>query len=76
MRMLRVFIDDSDFSKLGFDSDEISFSELKEKISIGYAKESLLRCHRIAEESGLSEMTLEEINAEIQAVRKYAENRY
>jgi hypothetical protein len=72
MRMLRVFIDDFDFLKLGFSSDEISFSELKRKLSIGYAKESLLKCHQFAEESGLSDMTLEEINAEIQAVRNHA----
>lgn len=33
MRMLRVFIDDFDFLNFGFSSDEISFSELKEKLS-------------------------------------------
>lgn len=76
MRMLRVLIDDFDFLQMGFSRDEISFSELKEKITIGYAKESLLKCHQIAEESGLSEMTLREINAEIQAVRSHAVNCY
>lgn len=61
MRMLRVLIDDFDFLQMGFSRDEISFSELKEKITIGYAKESLL---------------LREINAEIQAVRSHAVNCY
>jgi len=72
MRMLRVFIDETDFFKFGFMSSDIYFSELKEKISIALAKESLLKCHQFAEESGLSKITSEEINAEIQAVRKGA----
>jgi hypothetical protein len=40
---------------------EVSFSES--------TREALERCHKIAKETGLSEMTKEEINAEIQAVR-------
>jgi hypothetical protein len=38
-------------------------------ISKNYARKALLECNEIAEKEGLSNMTLEEINAEIKAVR-------
>jgi hypothetical protein len=69
MRNLSVPINDSEFKKFGFTGDTISFEELKEKISIEYAKEALLRCNEIAKETGLDSLSLEDINAEINAVR-------
>ncbi len=69
MRNLNVPINDSEFKKFGFTDDTISFEELKEKISIEYAKEALLRCNEIAKETGLDSLSLEDINAEINAVR-------
>lgn len=74
MRTLTVSIDESEFSKLGFKENKISFSDLKEKLSIEYAKTALLKCHKIAKETGLADTTLDEINAEIQAVRHNAKN--
>ncbi|MEP7129235.1 MAG: hypothetical protein ABI729_10220 [Chitinophagales bacterium] len=71
---LTVAIDDFQFDKFGFESDYISFDELKEKISIEYAREALLNCNLVAQQAGLSKLTLEEINAEIKAVRD-AKNR-
>jgi len=41
---------------------------LVEKISLEYARQSLLEYNEIAEKTGLSKMTLDEINAEIKAV--------
>jgi hypothetical protein len=66
---LTVAIDDFQYDKFGFESDRISFDELKEKISIEYAREALLKCNLIAEQNGLSKLTLADINAEINAVR-------
>jgi hypothetical protein len=74
MMTLSVSIEESDFLKLGLKNNEISFLDLIEKISIGYARTALAKCHEIAEETGLSDMTLEEINAEIRAVRDNAKN--
>ena len=71
---LNVTIDDFQYNKFGFESDNISFDELKEKISIEYAREALLRCNQIAAQSGLSSLSLDDINAEINAVRN-AKNR-
>ena len=69
MKNISVAIDDLEFLKLGL-SSKISFAELKEKISLLYAKEALLKCQRLARKAGLSKMTLDEINAEIKAVRR------
>jgi len=75
MMNLSVSINEDDFARLGFKDVKISFSELKEKLGIEYAREALLKCQRIAGETGLSEMTIDEIDAEIQAVRNEAKNR-
>ncbi len=69
MRTLQVNVSETDFQKYNLADKEIDFSELVELISREYAKQALLECNKIAEEAGLSEMTLEEINAEIKAVR-------
>ncbi len=75
MKNLTVTINDSDYEKLGFTSNPIPFDELKEKISIEYAREALIKCNQIAKETGLSQLTNDEINAEINAVRN-AKNSY
>ena len=54
---------------------QVLIAELKEKISLLFAKEALLKCQRIAQKTGLSKMTLDEINAEIKAARRDAKNR-
>ena len=37
--------------------------------SVEYARKALMECNEIAEQVGLSKMTMDEINAEIKAVR-------
>lgn len=69
MKNLIVPIDESDYEKFGFRNSTVPFDELKEKISIEYAREALIKCNEIAKETGLSQLTLEDINAEINAVR-------
>lgn len=74
MRTITVSIDDAEYSKLGLTDNRICFSELKEKISMEYAKDAISKCHQIAQDTGLSKLTLEEINEEIKAVRDNAAN--
>lgn len=69
MRTLQIKISDSDFQKYNLESGDIQFSDLVELISREYARKALLECNKIAEKVGLSKMTMEEINAEIKAVR-------
>ena len=76
MKTLTVPINEIDYKKLGFNTKKIPFSKLKEKISIEIAQQAILKCQAIAQETGLSKMTLKEINDEIKAVRKNAKNRH
>lgn len=69
MKTLNIAISENDFYKYGFLTERLSFEELIEKINIELARQALTRAQEIAEQTGLSQMTLEEINAEIQAVR-------
>lgn len=69
MQTLQIKISDSDMQKYNLASREIKFTELVDLISREYARKSLLECNEIAEQEGLSKMTMDEINAEIKAVR-------
>lgn len=69
MQTLEIKISDADFQKYNFEGREILFSDLQDIISTEYARNALLEANHIAEEVGLSKMTLDEINAEIRAVR-------
>jgi hypothetical protein len=69
MKLLNVPIDEFEYAKLGLTSDTISFRDLKEKLNIDYAKDALIQCNDIAERTGLSQLSLDDINAEINAVR-------
>lgn len=69
MKTLNIVISEGDFDKYGFSTERLSFEELIAKINMELARQALLRAQEIAEQTGLSKMTLEEINAEIQAVR-------
>lgn len=70
MRTVQIKVSESDFKKYNLGSDEIKFTDLVELISREYARKSLLDCNEIAKQVGLSKMTMEEINAEIRAVRE------
>ncbi len=75
MRTIQVTISDTDYTKYGFqEKSAMPFSDLEDIISIEYAKKALKACNDIAEKTGLSKMSLEEINAEIKAVRDAKNN--
>jgi hypothetical protein len=69
MRTIHIKISDTDFQKYNLQGSEIKFTDLVEAISREYARRALLECNEIAAQVGLSGMSMEEINAEIQAVR-------
>ena len=75
MRTIQVKVSETDFEKYNLESEkEIKFTELVEKISLEYARKALLESNEIAQKVGLSEMTLDEINAEIKTVRDAKNN--
>lgn len=69
MPTIQIKISKSDLLKYNLSDKEINFSELVDLLSKEYAKKALLQCNQIAKQKGLSNMTLDEINAEIKAVR-------
>jgi DeoR/GlpR family transcriptional regulator of sugar metabolism len=70
MQTLHIRISDRDAQAYNLRTEqEISFPDLVESISRVYAKQALLECNAIAEKNGLSTMSLDDINAEIRAVR-------
>jgi hypothetical protein len=75
MRTLHVNISEENFTKYNLQSGEIQFEDLVEIIKTRLARQALLECNAIADQAGVSDMALEDINAEIQAVRD-AKNNY
>ncbi|MBN1925669.1 MAG: hypothetical protein JW798_07535 [Prolixibacteraceae bacterium] len=69
MQTLQIKISNTDFKKYNFENKEIKFTDLVDLINREYARKALIECNNIAEKEGLSKMTLDEINAEINAVR-------
>jgi len=69
MQTIQIKISNTDFQKYNLGSKEIKFTDLVDLISREYARQSLLECNEIAAQVGLSKMTMDEINAEINAVR-------
>jgi hypothetical protein len=69
MQTLQIKISNTDFQKYNLKSREIKFTDLVDLISREYARNALLECNEIAKQEGLSEMSMDEINAEIKAVR-------
>ncbi len=68
MRTVQIKVSETDFQKYKLQS-EIKFTDLVDLISREYARKALLECNEIAKQVGLSKMTMDEINAEIKAVR-------
>ena len=70
MKTISVQMSEVEYSTYGLLKDRFYFSEIAGLIERQMAKQALKRCVVIAEKSGLSAMTADEINAEINAVRK------
>jgi len=69
---VQILVSKRDYLKYGLNSSIINFAKLKENILRELFQKSIEKSLRIAKKSGLSEMTLDEINAEIEKARKKA----
>lgn len=74
MRTIQIIISETDLQRYNLGNQEIKFTDLVEKISLEFARKSLLECNNIAQQAGLSRMTMDEINSEIKAVRDAKNN--
>ena len=69
MKTLNVSISDSEWRKFQIYDDKIGFGKLVDLVNRELMRQSLDKSVRLAEQHGLSSMTLDEINDEIAAVR-------
>ncbi len=74
MRTIQIKVSESDYKKYKLDRSELKFTDLVELISTEYARKALLESNEIAEKVGLSKMNLDDIDAEIKAVRDAKNN--
>jgi len=70
MKTISVQISEVEYDTFGLSKDRFYFSEIAGLIERQIAKQAMRRCVTIAEQNGLSTMTMGEINAEINAVRQ------
>lgn len=74
MKILNVNITETDWKKYNFQNELINFETLVEKLKTEFALQALRSCQLIAEKVGLSQLSMEDIDAEINEVRN-AKNR-
>ena len=72
MKTVQLLVNEEDYLKYGFSNNSMTLSEFREKIEIELFQKSINKSLKIAKETGLSEMSLKDINAEIEKVRKGA----
>jgi len=70
MKTINVQMSEVEYDTYGLLKDRFYFSEIAGLIERQIAKQALRRCVSIADKNGLSSMTTDEINAEINAVRQ------
>lgn len=74
MRTLNIAISDLEYEKFGLKNDQLSFTDFVDLISREISRQNLKKSVELSERYGLSNMTMEEISAEVKAVRNNAAN--
>jgi hypothetical protein len=74
MKIINISVSDLEFNKFGL-KPNLSFSDFLDIVSKELMKERLNESIKLAEKSGLSEMTMEDITREVKAVRRHAKDR-
>ena len=70
MKTISVQLSDVEYSTFGLSKDVFYFSEIANLIERQVARQALRRSVELAEKHGLSSMTMDEISAEVNAVRQ------
>ena len=74
MKSVNVQISDYEYSQLGLSKNTLSFSELVEILEKKITKQTLEKSIQLASKHGLSEMTMEDIDSEVKALRNAKNN--
>lgn len=69
MRTINIDISDLEFQKFGLKADRLSFSAFVDIVSREISRQNLAKTVELAEQYGLSNMTMDEISSEVKAVR-------
>ena len=72
MRTLNIEISDLEYEKFGIKNDQLSFTDFVDMISREISRRNLRKSVELSERYGLSNMTMDEISAEVKAVRNNA----
>lgn len=76
MRILNVSISEKEFEKLGLKGENLTFAELFNLISKELVRQNLERSVELVKKYGLSDMSMDEITAEVKAARAHAKNNH
>ena len=74
MKSIKVQISDVELNQLGLNKEIVSFYELENLIEKKIIKQTQEKSIQLANEYGLSDMTMEEINEEVKAYRSAKNN--
>jgi hypothetical protein len=72
MKTLNVAISDLEYDKFGIKSEKLAFSDFIEIVSKELMRRNLDECTELADNYGLSSMSMEGITSEVNAVRNNA----
>jgi hypothetical protein len=72
MQTLSVAISDVEYAKFGITHSDFNFTDFVELISREITRQNLSACVNLAEKYGLSSMSMNDINAEVNAARANA----
>lgn len=75
MRTINISISDSEFDKFGL-KPNLTFSDFLDIVSRELSKRRMAESLRLSEKFKLSELTMDEITMEVNAVRKNAKNHH
>jgi len=70
MKTISIQMSEMEYSTLGLSKNNFFFSEIADVIEQQMARQALRFSVELAEKNGLSSMTMDEINAEINATRR------
>jgi len=70
MRNINVQMSEVEYNTFGLSKDNFFFSEFADLIEQQIAQQALRQCVSLAENYGISSMTMDEINAEVNAIRQ------
>ncbi len=75
MRTLNIAISDLEYEKFGIKTEHLSFTDFVDMISRELSRQNLKKAVEVSRRYGLSNMSMDEISAEVKAVRNNAAHR-